>query len=1087
MFNFFFNRPSDLNSSQPQNEEMSLSITFRDEEILLPALTEQDLLTYRGRARALAAYLLQLEQEGCLTPAGDSLTLPWEQYFMLQQDPDHADSLALLDLPPPLHLTPMLASEGSLSDPAFKVFLRHWRTPDGDIISGTLARTGAIFTHEGVRHTMDAPAWALLQAIKAFARQQHASPGQTTNEQGWAAVRKAAKAAGAVSDGFLERTIVVRPESLRLKLQKSDERGLHVIEVIPHFEDQPEGWLASFDRLQNVPDHYGIASPDGGITHVLIAPEVKTVLQEIRAFPARRVAGDKALQLLRNPYACLGQDANKVLSEEQFEQDREDAGFCFLRFSLQPAFTQQDRLSAVHLHLDALSDPAMPPVILPFQSPGEFKRFVEELRLKRTLGLPCGFWEGYELELSDFTQEQFQGIEALLQRWEHEAFGALFDGVFDLSQYGSRVIGFGAAPTYTSPFLTQTSGQQWLPQEVLNALGLDGELLSKWDTDNVALLREFEENIRVAVDEGHRTVVIPGLDATVPLKTGQAVALAWANKLQPPPEGNGNAAPKPAKTVILIDGNVDALDYVEQRTAQLQLPEQAAPDLPRSLLPGVTLREHQRVGVAWLQHLFECAPGLVSGCLLADDMGLGKTLQLLTFIASYLERTDRPAPVLIVAPVSLLDNWESELKRFFAPEFSSVLKLYGNTLAAARFPKHEIPSVIQARGVFNLLRPDWRDDKRIVLTTYETLRDQEFSLARQQWSIVVCDEAQKIKNPAALVTQAAKAVPARFKIACTGTPVENSLTDLWCLFDFIQPGFLGSLNEFGKKYRPPAEAHSSDDQKDLDVLRALIAPQILRRMKADVAKDLPEKIESVACKQLPMGHDQLALYKSEVDAFQSRNTLLDKIGGNNMAILGLLHTMKLICAHPSLISRASEREPASPKMHWLLQQLAEIKKKDEKVIVFTELRDIQTALRLEILDRFGLQVKVINGDTKASGHGGSSRQGLIDEFQAKPGFGVIILSTTAVGFGVNVQAANHVIHFTRCWNPAKEDQATDRAYRIGQTRDVHVYYPTVVTGELETFEQKLDALLTRKRTLANDMLNGSGDVDFMQLMDSEPK
>jgi ERCC4-related helicase len=172
-------------------------------------------------------------------------------------------------------------------------------------------------------------------------------------------------------------------------------------------------------------------------------------------------------------------------------------------------------------------------------------------------------------------------------------------------------------------------------------------------------------------------------------------------------------------------------------------------------------------------------------------------------------------------------------------------------------------------------------------------------------------------------------------------------------------------------------------------------------------------------------------------------------------------------------------------MRWLINKLEYIQSLGEKVIVFTELRSIQRDLRLTIMERFSLpDVHIINGDTAATAGRGLSRQGIIDKFQAQPGFGVIILSTSAVGFGVNVQAANHVIHFTRSWNPAKEDQATDRAYRIGQTREVHVYYPTVVSEHYATFENKLDDLLSRKRAVAGDMLNGAEEVDVLALAES---
>jgi SNF2 family DNA or RNA helicase len=204
--------------------------------------------------------------------------------------------------------------------------------------------------------------------------------------------------------------------------------------------------------------------------------------------------------------------------------------------------------------------------------------------------------------------------------------------------------------------------------------------------------------------------------------------------------------------------------------------------------------------------------------------------------------------------------------------------------------------------------------------------------------------------------------------------------------------------------------------------------------------------------------------------------------GNSAAMLSALHKMRMICAHPLVFSPQSSPDE-SPKVQWLLSRLRLIRDKQEKVIIFTEFREIQTFLQLTVFTHFGINVTVINGDTNANSEKGASRQKLIDLFQNTPGFNVIILSTTAVGFGVNVQAANHVIHYTRCWNPAKEDQATDRAYRIGQQRDVTVYYPTIHTSQFDTFEVKLDRLLTSKRKLAGDMLNGTGEISIKELAD----
>jgi SNF2 family DNA or RNA helicase len=320
-----------------------------------------------------------------------------------------------------------------------------------------------------------------------------------------------------------------------------------------------------------------------------------------------------------------------------------------------------------------------------------------------------------------------------------------------------------------------------------------------------------------------------------------------------------------------------------------------------------------------------------------------------------------------------------------------------------------------------------------------------------------------------MVTKAAKAQKADFKIACTGTPVENSLTDLWCLFDFIQENLLGSLNEFGKTYRRPIENIENVDNEVLEQLRNLIAPQVLRRMKHDVA-DLPEKIEVNHCKNITISSLQRHLYADVINRYRRLSE-----EGNQGAMLASLHSMRMICAHPfQLQPNASIHE--SPKVDWLIKTLEAIKAKNEKVIIFTEFRDIQVFLKRILLERFGLNVTTVNGDSNTSSKKGLTRQNLIDRFQATTGFNVIILSTTAVGFGVNIQKANHVIHYTRSWNPAKEDQATDRAYRIGQDKEVFVYYPSIAANDFDTFEIKLDRLLSSKRALADDMLQPSREL-----------
>lgn len=1053
---------------------------------LLSSWSEDGLIFHRAAIahvkRELDAYLLQLDDEAYLSSLQDEALLGWEDLYRLLGDSDHKSSIALLGLPDVLDLKPQLVSDGALSDPDFRVSIRGWLQDGSRLINGGLDRTGARVRLDARDGLIPEASWRVLQAVRELSNKQREIPGERTNQLGWAGIRKLAKACGAGMDGFLAKSIVLNPDKLSLSLRKAPIDGVPVIEVLPGFDGQPERWLASFDAHTQVQDRYHIVEDDGSIVHVILPPEVRSVLEAVKRMPGRRVAGDAALQVLRNPFSVLGTDAIEVIDADEFEQNREAAGIRFHRFFVSPEFDDAGRIVQAELVLEELCKKPGEPARLRFAAAHEFAPFVCELEAKMAAGLACGFWHGYELEMADFHLEDLEGLQKLLERWKEEALGYLFNDIFDMSQYGDRVIALGPAQKTSSPFIGKEGGENWLPEALLKDSGLDAEILSKWDTANHEDFLEFCERIERARESGAERVRIPAIEVEVLFENALRILDAWAEKFETK-AGSGNDEESVQKTALIVDGNIETAGATELRVPPME--DGAQPELPAALKENIQLREHQLHGVAWLQHLFRQTPNRVSGCLLADDMGLGKTLQLLSFIAWYLEQEGaQAAPVLIVAPVSLLDNWEREFDRFFHTGGMPVMKLYGLTLSAVKLKKGEIPASMQAQGIRNLLHPGWVGAAKIVLTTYETLRDQEISLARQRWGLVICDEAQKIKNPAALVTQAAKSLQAGFRVACTGTPVENSLTDLWCLFDFVQPGLLGALNEFGRTYRRPIECKTDEDNLALDRLRDLIEPQILRRTKDEVA-DLPPKLEDESCRQLTMSTLQDKLYRSEIARHNERSAFLEKAGDRNVAVLGLLHTLKLVCAHPQSLRPEGKLLDVSPKMRWLIDRLDLIRTAGEKVIVFTELRDIQRDLRLTIMDKFGLaNVPIVNGDTSINASRGLNRQGIIDQFQSQPGFGVIILSTSAVGFGVNVQAANHVIHFTRPWNPAKEDQATDRAYRIGQTRKVWVYYPTVVSEHFETFERKLDALLARRRSVAHDMLNGSEDVDVMTLADT---
>jgi hypothetical protein len=1028
----------------------------------------------------------QLEDEGFAEHEANLVVLRWSEFYKLANSPEHQGSVELLGLPPIEEWRPKLESRGTLTDVDFEVIIGGWTDPSGRRPMGNVAIDGAVISTGGSTSTLPEGVWRTVQAVAALHGRLAGERGADSNRRAWARIRSHAAAAGADMANFLRKTVVLTPERLRIDMRKVDVAGSKVVEILPGFEGAPERWLDIFDRLPDVPEHYAI--PDGnGLVHVLIAPEVRTVLREIRRMPGRRVAGDRAEAFIRNPFAALGPDASNVIDAEQFEKARDDAGISFARFTARVRKDNQGVPYECALLIEETLQNAIRSDELIFQGADDLDRFLVKLESRIAADSQCCHWEGYDLEILGDTPDQARILRDAL-RDIREPRGLKASEIFDLSKYSERVEGFGVEKPYYSPFIARKSDDGgWFPENVEFGLCYTAE--DGGETIAVVLdeqsLGSFREEIRKAQEEKRESFTFPGFPNPLPLDwaveaietIGNASADVYKGTFDPKSPATKRKAAE--RKGLVVKANVDTLDYEERRGA---LERTAAPPrLPSSLLPTVKLKEYQLEGVAWLQHLWRLSPAMCRGALLADDMGLGKTIQLLTFIAAAIEDEPRIAPFLIVAPVSLLDNWKEEISKFFAPGAIKVLTLYGAALSAKRVPKHALDDELVKAGATRLLTPGWLGTAQVVLTTYETLRDLEFSLAAQRWSAMICDEAQKIKNPNALVTRAAKKQNARLKIACTGTPVENTLTDIWSLFDFVQPGLLGALKDFGKRYRKPIEAESGEEKERIEELRSLIEPQKLRRMKADVAKDLPKKIEVESCRALPISDRQRSHYANAIAAFRKRGT--GNQGGGLQSSLGLLQYLRRLCSDPRPPGQLSTDAESvadivqrSPKMAWLLEQLRKIEGQKEKVIIFCEFRDLQRTLQRAVSERFGFVPDVINGDTSADSANANNRQRRIKAFQEKPDFGVIVLSPLAVGFGVNIQAANHVIHFTRTWNPAKEDQATDRAYRIGQEKDVHVYYPVVVAHDFMTFDAKLDKLLQWKRELSTDMLNGVGDV-----------
>jgi len=477
------------------------------------------------------------------------------------------------------------------------------------------------------------------------------------------------------------------------------------------------------------------------------------------------------------------------------------------------------------------------------------------------------------------------------------------------------------------------------------------------------------------------------------------------------------------------------------------LDELRAPATLKTIEPGRTLkarlRPYQSTGVSWLWLLSQ----LGLGACLADDMGLGKTMQIIALLL-VLKKQRRTTPSLLVLPASLLANWKTELER------------YGPSLHCL-FVHTSQMSKQQIEALANDNRTDLAGID-LVLTTYGMLLRQSWLQARD-WQLLILDEAQAIKNPASRQTRATKKLKAAARIALTGTPIENRLGDLWSLFDFLCPGLLGSAARF-KNFTKSLSAGESDQYAPL---RRLVRPYILRRLKTDktIISDLPEKTEVHAW--CGLARTQAALYRKEVKKLAASLETLDGIQRRGL-VLATLMRLKQICNHPSQLLGDDRYDPDnSGKFVRLAELCEEIASRQEKILIFTQFREITDPLATYLAEQFGRPGLVLHGGTPVR-----QRKQRVDDFQQESGPPFFILSLKAGGTGLNLTEASHVVHFDRWWNPAVETQATDRAFRIGQQKNVLVH-KFVCQG---TVEEKIDALITEKTALASDILKGGAET-----------
>ena len=498
--------------------------------------------------------------------------------------------------------------------------------------------------------------------------------------------------------------------------------------------------------------------------------------------------------------------------------------------------------------------------------------------------------------------------------------------------------------------------------------------------------------------------------------------------------------------------SVVAGPWLAKTLAGLRDPAQLAQLDPGAALKA-TLRPYQQAGVRWL-HLLS---SLGLGACLADDMGLGKTMQVLALLLVLRARKTREETrrtSLLVAPASLLANWTAEIERF-APTLTAIVA-------------H--PSAMTAAELKGLDR-DRIAGVDLVITSYGSLLRVPALLATP-WRLAILDEAQAIKTPGAKQTRAAKQIDARARIALSGTPVENRLGDLWSIFDFLNPGLLGS----GKAFATFTKRLSSQPHNPYAPLRTLVRPYILRRLKTDksVIADLPDKTEVRAFCHLT--RKQAALYQQSVAELA---TELERAEGMKRrgVVLASLMRLKQICNHPSQwLGDGAWSEADSGKLARLREIAEVIAAKQEKVLVFTQFRETTTPLAAFLESVFGRPGLVLHGETAVG-----KRQPLVRQFQEDERVPFFVISLKAGGAGLNLTAASHVVHFDRWWNPAVENQATDRAFRIGQAKNVLVH-KFVCRG---TVEEKIDQLIDSKRQLSQDLLEGGGDVLLTEMKDDE--
>lgn len=658
------------------------------------------------------------------------------------------------------------------------------------------------------------------------------------------------------------------------------------------------------------------------------------------------------------------------------------------------------------------------------------------------------------------------GLDAAGQEEMVEAFAG--PALIESREYSDRVTGVVVYQKPPADF--SGSGTTWLPEVFSSQVA---EAIVEMPNSDLHALRNHMTGVlesgsdTPAVINGESIAVTPARLAAV---TGE---VERREKLAAPADDVEDEVPQRDGPIIL-----DTLDNFDDLSWQAQLSPRYT-TTPLTLPPVIRtpLHLHQQDSFDWaIRAWLAGLPGILN----ADEQGLGKTLQTIGFLTWLKEHMKQPdavqrGPILIVAPTSLLRNWEQEVETHVEGRgLGTLVRLYGSSLSSQ---KQRDARGTETQSGLPHLDLDWLDEafedgrahRYWLLTTYTTLANYQHSLGRVPFSAMVMDEVQNIKNRTTLASKAVEAMNADFRIGLTGTPIENAAIDLWTIMDRIAPGCLGSGAEFKDRYAIPDAENMAELHARVFQAQGSTPPLGLRRLKEEVARDLPVKRRYLHPRIMP---------KVQAEAYDLAQVKLANKGPG--AALKILHHIRSVSVHPgdSEITPLDQFIAKSARLDAVMDILRRIKAKDERVLVFIEHRDMQFRFAEIVRHFFGLeQIDVINGDTPIP-----RRQEIVNRFQRHlkhdTGFDMLILGPKAAGTGLTLTAATHVIHLSRWWNPAVEEQCNDRVHRIGQIRPVSVHVPMAIHPDLgaQSFDCLLQSLMQRKRRLAEQALWPMGDT-----------